>query len=195
MCGLFGKNYSAKIITSKGSTFYTDPSKTQEPGVSTSPSPVISLEQREILDNALRVDQSGEIAANWIYRGRVTEMRDQEKRPSEVMDTLQPQAAGFALRAATALMGKEAAMVCTEAVETVIGEHYDDQLKDFESLLSLHPSIPLLREVVRECRDDESDHLDTAVERDARRAPAHALLSTVVGGGGCKIALELCKRF
>jgi demethoxyubiquinone hydroxylase (CLK1/Coq7/Cat5 family) len=61
-----------RIITSKGSTFYTDPSKTQEPGVPTSPSPVISLEQREILDNALRVDQSGEIAANWIYRGRVT---------------------------------------------------------------------------------------------------------------------------
>lgn len=35
-------------------------------------------------------------------------------------------AAGFALGAATALMGKEAAMACTEAVETVIGEHYDE---------------------------------------------------------------------
>ena len=35
-------------------------------------------------------------------------------------------AAGFALGATTALMGKEAAMACTEAVETVIGEHYDE---------------------------------------------------------------------
>lgn len=35
-------------------------------------------------------------------------------------------AAGFGLGAVTALMGKEAAMACTEAVETVIGEHYDE---------------------------------------------------------------------
>lgn len=34
-------------------------------------------------------------------------------------------AAGFAVGAGTALMGKRAAMACTEAVETVIGEHYD----------------------------------------------------------------------
>jgi 3-demethoxyubiquinol 3-hydroxylase len=32
--------------------------------------------------------------------------------------------AGFALGAGTALLGKRAAMACTEAVETVIGEHY-----------------------------------------------------------------------
>ena len=34
--------------------------------------------------------------------------------------------AGFGLGAVTALMGKEAAMACTEAVETVIGEHYEE---------------------------------------------------------------------
>jgi hypothetical protein len=28
-------------------------------------------------------------------------------------------------------MGKEAAMVCTEAVETVIGEHYDERVLIF----------------------------------------------------------------
>lgn len=33
--------------------------------------------------------------------------------------------AGFALGAGTAAMGERAAMACTEAVETVIGEHYD----------------------------------------------------------------------
>jgi ubiquinone biosynthesis monooxygenase Coq7 len=70
----------------------------------------------------------------------VKETRNQDKRHLEVMNhKLQPQhqvrpiilsdvvkAAGFALRAATALMSKEAAMTCTEAVETVIGEHYDE---------------------------------------------------------------------
>ena len=33
---------------------------------------------------------------------------------------------GFSLGVTTGLMGKEAAMACTEAVETVIGEHYDE---------------------------------------------------------------------
>ena len=35
-------------------------------------------------------------------------------------------AGGFLLGAGTALMSREAAMACTEAVETVIGEHYDE---------------------------------------------------------------------
>lgn len=134
------------------------------------------------------------------------EMLDQEKKHIAVMDKLQVQhrvrptiltevarVAGFGLGAATALMGKEAAMACTEAVETVIGEHYDDQLKEMESLPSDHPSVPLLRDVIREFRDDELEHLDTAVQNDAQRAPAHALLSAIVGTG-CKVAIELCKR-
>lgn len=67
------------------------------------------------------------------------------------------------------------------------------QLKDMDALPSSHPSISLLKEVVRELRDDELEHLDTAVEQFSQRAPAHALLGTVIGGG-CKVAIELCKR-
>lgn len=37
--------------------------------------------------------------------------------------------AGFVLGAGTALMGEKAAMACTVAVETVIVEHYNDQLR------------------------------------------------------------------
>lgn len=68
------------------------------------------------------------------------------------------------------------------------------QLKEMDELNTSHPSIPLLKEVIREFRDDELEHLDIAVENDSQRAPAHALLSTVVGAG-CKVAIELCKRF
>lgn len=66
-------------------------------------------------------------------------MWDQEKKHLSVMDKLQAQyrvrptvlsdvarTAGYALGFGTALLGKEAAMACTEAVETVIGEHYDE---------------------------------------------------------------------
>jgi ubiquinone biosynthesis monooxygenase Coq7 len=49
-------------------------------------------------------------------------------------------------------------------------------------------------DVVQELRDDELEHLDIAVEQFSQRAPVHALLSSLVGGG-CKLAIELCKRF
>ncbi|GJJ11995.1 hypothetical protein Clacol_006233 [Clathrus columnatus] len=187
--------------------------------VATSSTPDLTKEQRACIDRAIRVDQAGEVAANWIYQGQMAVLGNhreagpiiqamwvQEKKHLAVMNKLQLQhdvrptvlwevakAFGFGVGAVTALMGKEAAMACTEAVETVIGEHYDDQLKELENIPSSHSSIPLLREVIKEFRDDELEHLDTAVANDAQRAPAHALLSTVIGAG-CKVAIELCKR-
>jgi ubiquinone biosynthesis monooxygenase Coq7 len=70
---------------------------------------------------------------------------------------------------------------------------FNSQLKELESLPQSHPSVPLLQQVVREFRDDELGHLDTAVQHHSQRAPAHALLSTVVGAG-CQVAIELCKK-
>jgi len=200
---------SAVYLESSG---FADDSSTSTPSH-------LSRAQYETIDKAIRVDQAGEIAANWIYRGQmavlgrdpnvgpvIQAMWDQEKKHLEVMNKLQIQhrvrptvlsdvskVAGFALGAVTALMGKEAAMACTEAVETVIGEHYDDQLKELDTLPESHASVPLLKSVIREFRDDELEHLDTAVEHHSQRAPAHALLSAVVGAG-CQVAIELCKR-
>jgi 3-demethoxyubiquinol 3-hydroxylase len=57
-----------------------------------------------------------------------------------------------------------------------------------------HSSLPVLKDVIAEFRDDELEHLDTAIEHKSQQAPAHALLSTIIGGG-CKVAIELCKRF
>jgi len=202
------------------STSYTDPPSCAgyEPATRTTPSD-LNASQRRILESALRVDQAGEIAANYIYQGQmavlshdkrlcslIQDMWEQEKKHLVVMDKLQIQhnvrptgltevakIAGFGLGAVTALMGKEAAMACTEAVETVIGEHYDNQLKELNSLSSTHPSLLLLKDVIREFRDDEFEHLDIAVVNFSQRSPGHALLSGVVGAG-CKVAIELCKR-
>lgn len=58
----------------------------------------------------------------------------------------------------------------------------------------VHPSLELLRNIVQEFRDDELEHLDTAVEHDAQQAPAHALLSAIIGFG-CKGAIQIAKRF
>ncbi|KAI0287931.1 COQ7 protein [Russula brevipes] len=198
------------------SSFYLDGIRGSDASTSSTPDD-LSPSQRGALESALRVDQAGEVAANYIYAGQLAILRHdpptaaliqdmwaQERKHLAVMNKLQIQhqvrptalwevakVAGFGLGAITALMGKEAAMACTEAVETVIGEHYDDQLKDLRGMA--HPSIVLLRDVIREFRDDELEHLDTAVEHNSQRAPAHALLSSVVGAG-CKVAIELCKR-
>ena len=65
-------------------------------------------------------------------------MWDQEKEHKKKFEELLPKykirptallpvwnIAGFVLGAGTALISKEAAMVCTMAVEEIIGEHYD----------------------------------------------------------------------
>ncbi|KAF9093362.1 ubiquinone biosynthesis monooxygenase Coq7 [Mortierella sp. AD031] len=186
---------------------------------SSSPVPPLRLskEQRELLEEMIRVDQAGELGANWIYRGQyavlgsdkkvgplLQHMWDQEKHHLKVFDgivsqhrvrptALRPiwEMAGFALGAGTALLGKEAAMACTEAVETVIGGHYNDQLRE---LLKIdHPDIAELRKVVKQFRDEELEHLETAIEHDAQKAPQHELLSNAIKQG-CKAAIWISSK-
>ncbi|PFH47058.1 hypothetical protein AMATHDRAFT_68522 [Amanita thiersii Skay4041] len=208
----FSRNLSCRF---QGSTLYFNP--TTHISASTTPEN-LTPEQRKVVDVALRVDQAGELAANWIYKGQlrflgndaiagplIQEMLNQERKHLEVMNQLQLQhrvrptllsesarIIGFSLGAATALAGKETAMACTEAVETVIGEHYEDQLRDLEKVTADHPSIALLRAVVEEFKIDELEHLDIAVDNHSQRAPAHALFSSIIGTG-CRIAIKLCK--
>jgi 3-demethoxyubiquinol 3-hydroxylase len=66
---------------SRPSAVYTDPSRHHDPAVATTPAD-ISQKQHSILDAALRVDQAGEIAANWIYRGQMAVLgRDRTTGP------------------------------------------------------------------------------------------------------------------
>jgi 3-demethoxyubiquinol 3-hydroxylase len=81
-------------------------------------------------------------------------MWDQEKKHLAVMNKIQlqhhvrptvlwevAQVAGYGLGVVTALIGKEAAMACTEAVETVIGEHYQEYVS-YEILIVRSPNYP-----------------------------------------------------
>ncbi|KAF9959820.1 hypothetical protein BGZ72_008738 [Mortierella alpina] len=188
----------------------TSQAASDTPSSDTVPPLRLSKEQREVLEEMIRVDQAGELGANWIYRGQyavlgsdkkvgplLQHMWDQEKHHLKVFDgivsqyrvrptALRPiwEMAGFALGAGTALMGKEAAMACTEAVETVIGGHYNDQLRE---LLKIdHPDIAELRKVVQQFRDDE-------LEQGAQRAPQHEMLSNAIKQG-CKAAIWISSK-
>ncbi|KAI8924463.1 ubiquinone biosynthesis protein COQ7-domain-containing protein [Entophlyctis helioformis] len=178
-----------------------------------------SADEAQRIDAMLRVDHAGEIGANYIYMGQaavlkrrdpatgalIEHMWEQEKTHLRVLDdilahnrvrpsALRPlwEAAGFALGAGTALLGKEAAMACTEAVEAVIGEHYNDQIRELVAL-DKDPQVTKLAEVLRQFRDDELEHLDTAVDHDAKKAPAYAALTGAITVG-CKTAIWIAQR-
>ncbi|GAA6038509.1 hypothetical protein JCM8097_004604 [Rhodosporidiobolus ruineniae] len=188
----------------------------------TTETPELTPRQREIVERIIRVDQAGELGANYIYYGqhavlanlgrdkRVAElvqaMWDGEKKHIAAFDKLVTQhevrptalypiwkGMAFALGAGTALLGKRAAMACTEAVETVIGEHYNEQLEALKKDFPDHPSLPLLEQILTEFRDDELEHLDTAVANESQQAPAYALLSAVIAGG-CRLAIRTVEK-
>ena len=170
---------------------------------------------RARLDEILRVDHAGELAAVHIYRGqravfertdrsRITgqlvEMEAHEARHLARFDALLSErrvlptllaplwrAAGFALGAGTALLGEKAAHACTEAVETVIGDHYAGQV---EELARREPE--LAGELAR-FRDEELAHRDIAVEEGAREAPGHAVLGAVIRAG-CRVAIRISEK-
>lgn len=164
-------------------------------------------------DAMLRVDQAGEYGATRIYAGQlavmgeqgpygraIARMAGQEERHRVRFDAmmirrgvrptlLQPvwEAAGFALGAATALMGPRAAMACTAAVEAEITRHYGEQLD------ALGDSDPELGATIAEFRAEEREHHDTAIAAGAEETPGYPLLSAAIQLG-CRVAIGLSKR-
>lgn len=161
----------------------------------------------------LRVDQAGEFGATRIYAGQLAVMGDRAPHSAEIAamaeqeaahrrkfdaliaqrgvrpTALQPlwSAAGFALGAATALIGPEAAMACTAAIETEIDAHYTEQLEE------LGDKDPELAAMIREFRDDEREHRDAALAAGAEKAPGYPLLFNAIRLG-CRVAIGLSKK-
>ena len=161
----------------------------------------------------LRVNQAGEYGATRIYAGQLAVLRrnspaskliarmdGQERRHLERFNALMAQRrvrptvlqpvwdiAGFALGAATALMSEEAAMACTDAVETEIDLHYGRQLEE------LGDDDPELAADIEAFRAEEVEHRDSAREAGAERAFGYPLLTAAVRAG-CRLAIGLSKR-
>ena len=160
----------------------------------------------------IRVNQAGEYGAKRIYAGQlavmgnrhasaatIAHMAAQEERHLETFNTmiakrrvrptlLQPfwHVAGFALGAATALMGPEAAMACTAAVETEIDRHYTEQLEE------LGTSDPELSAAVIDFQADELEHKATALAQGAESAFGYPVMSAIIRAG-CRTAIMLSK--
>ena len=161
----------------------------------------------------LRVDQAGEYGATRIYAGQLAVLRRncpeakltarraaQEHRHLDRFNTLlaqrrvrptalQPRwnVAGFALGAATGLMSEQAALACTDAIETEIDKHYGEQLAE------LGDEDPELAGDIAAFREDELEHRDTARDAGATNAMGYPLLTAAIRAG-CRVAIELSKR-
>ena len=168
------------------------------------------------LSEILRVDHAGELAAVHIYRGQqavfsggaatgpaaalMAEMGAQEADHLKAFEGLLAEhgvrpsllsplwrTAGFALGAATALIGEKAAHACTEAVETVIEAHYAGQIAEIGA------REPELARTLAKYRDDELAHRDQAVAEGAHEAPGYALLSAAIRLG-CQAAIKVAEK-
>jgi 3-demethoxyubiquinol 3-hydroxylase len=161
----------------------------------------------------LRVNQAGEYGATRIYAGQlavlrpncaeaklVARMAAQEQRHLKRFDALMAErrvrptalqplwnVAGFALGAATALMSPQAALACTDAVETEIDRHYGRQLDQ------LGEDDPELAADIAAFRADELEHRDSARSAGATNAIGYPLLTAAIRAG-CRAAIELSKR-
>lgn len=163
----------------------------------------------------IRVDHAGEYGAVRIYEGQlavlkarpgarhsvaaITRMLKQEEHHLKSFATLlnerrvRPTAlepvwrtAGFALGAATALMGEKTAMACTVAVEEAIDSHYAAQIARLDD-------SDALKATVTEFRADEMAHRDEALAHGAEQAPAYRALSGAIKAG-CRLAILLSER-
>lgn len=168
---------------------------------------------RKAQERMIRVDQAGEYGAIRIYAGQLAVMGDRAPYAAEVRHMAEQEAehrakfdallaergvrptalqpfwhvAGFALGAATALIGPEAAMACTAAVEEEIDRHYSTQLDE------LGDSDPELSATISKFRDEEREHRETALASGAERAPAYPLLAGAIRLG-CRAAIKLAER-
>ena len=171
------------------------------------------VRSQENVDAMIRVDHAGEYGAVRIYEGQhaifgksqspvanaIRHMAEQEQAHLQAFDRLinerrvRPTAleplwriAGFALGAATALMGEKAAMACTAAVEDIIDEHYAQQIESLDG-------DPELKTSIETFRADEIAHKNEAIAQGAEDAPGYKLLSESIKAG-CRLAIKLSER-
>jgi ubiquinone biosynthesis monooxygenase Coq7 len=167
---------------------------------------------RRMVEETIRVDHAGEYGAKRIYQGQldvlrgtkweglIRHMQEQEQVHLDTFSRLiaerrvRPTAllpvwhvAGYALGAATAMLGHRAAMACTVAVEEAIDEHYGAQeaaLGEDEAALRAH---------IVQFRAEELEHRDIGIEHEAELTPAYRLLSAAIKAG-CKVAIKVSEK-
>ena len=87
----------------------------------------------------------------------------------------------------TALLGRKAAYVCTEAVEEVIEDHYEGQIDQLDGI-----DNEIKKKLIK-FQEDEINHKNTAINMGSQTAPGHEILRRIVNNT-TKAAIFLAER-
>lgn len=177
----------------------------------------LARHKHNVLDRMLRVNHAGELGADRIYQGQsfvlnkdpkyapmVQEMWNQEKAHLEELEymnlkyrtrksLLEPfwSIGGFILGSTTAMISPKAAMACTVAVEKVITQHYNDQIREILSDGDVKESQYIL-DKFSEFRDDEQHHHDTAADEQGSSEDHKGLNQAV--DAICRVSIKIAER-
>ena len=171
---------------------------------------------QKTLEEIIRVDHAGERGAIKIYEGQlialktikqnedlrkiIEEMKEHEKehlnyfekeiqsrkiKPTHLMPLWDLM--GVTLGFGTALLGKKAAMLCTVAIEEVIEDHYQNQLK------KLGNDEMDLKAKIEKFKEDEVAHKNIAYEAGASNKGLYSVMHKVIRTGS-KIAITISEK-
>ena len=171
---------------------------------------------QKVLEEIIRVDHAGERGAIKIYEGQllalktiiqneklkdtIEEMKEHEKEHLEYFEKeiqkrkIKPtyflplwDIMGVALGFSTALMGKKTTMLCTAAVEEVIEDHYNNQIK------KIGKDEKDLKNKIEKFKNDEADHKNIAYEMGATNKGFYAVMNKLIKTGS-KIAITISEK-
>lgn len=177
----------------------------------------LARRRHALYDTMLRVNHSGELAADRIYMGQmyslrndpkyspmIQEMWNEEKKHLEYFSKqillqrtskslLTPiwDVAGTVLGVTTGFLGVRTAMACTVAVEDTISKHYDSQIR--ELIADDTQEHKELIENLSKIRNDEQEHHDIGIVNEAENAFAYNFVSGIIANG-CKIAIQIAQK-
>ncbi len=160
----------------------------------------------------IRVNQAGELGAIQIYKGQLAVLKkkyiskelnemlqkefvhyktfnkliiDYQVRPTAFSPIWR--AGAFGLGVVTAVMGKKATMACTEAVEEVIINHYEEQTKYLKN-----KDKTLYKITKKFCKEEEA-HLEAARQHDTGSDFFHKTLKAGIKKL-TKVAIKISKK-
>lgn len=155
----------------------------------------------KVIASMIRVNHAGEYGAKRIYQGQmkalqksnkfdtIKEMYKQELihlqyfeneitrrniRPTIMMPVWH--IFGYTAGAISGLLGEKAAMACTVAVEEVIEQHYEKQIKE----LNKYKEEKELKNSIKKFKEEEEDHKEIGIENNALDTFCYNTFSSVI---------------
>jgi len=169
--------------------------------------------RNNVINEILRVNHAGEYGAVRIYKGQISGIQSESTMQPLLQHMLEGEerhlayfenqikschsrptlflplwhVGGYMMGKISTLIGPKTAMLCTEAVEDVIDEHYRSQKQVLHDIGETD-----LANRIEEFRLEELEHRDTAIEQGSRDAPIYGAMQWAITSI-CKVAIWMSK--